>query len=227
MRRLIGFLAGALLAFAVGALPARAQSGAACPIGAPNLQSVTAYSLTNNDECSAIVFTASTPITVTVPNANTVAPGYQVMIFSLSGGVTLNSAVSGINGNLTSVGLGSGQSGLLYGDGANYWLMSGSGFVSGPANSVLSSLTVGRVQNTTGANSAVVTMPNGLLQFTNPASFLNGGYPFGACGAAPMTFGAGLTGQPRSLSVQTQRPWLQIFDNFSRPWVIPLCNPNP
>lgn len=206
-----------------GLLQAQAQSGAACPIGAPVTVTTTTYALTNNNTCQALIFTAASPVTVTAPAANTVAPGYQVMLFSVSGGITLTSSASTINSTSNGVLIGGGQSGLLYGDGSVYWYGNGSGFSSTPPNSAFTGLN--SLPGVTSGNSGTVVVPNAIMQFTNPASFLQGGYPFAVCGAAPPAFGSGASGTPRSTS--TPSNWLQIMDPFQKLRLIPLCSPSP
>lgn len=207
-------------------LHGEAYAQSACPIGVPQTKTGTAYTITNNDQCAALIFTAQTPVTVTVPAATTVAPGYQVMLFSVSGGITLSLAsgiTSMINGGTSGVLIGAGQSGMLYGDGANYWYGAGTGFSSTPPNSSFTNLN--SLTGVTSGNTGVADMPNAIIQFTNPASFLKGNYPFAVCGQAPAAFGSGASGTPRSTS--SPNNWLQILDPFQKLRLIPLCNPAP
>ena len=223
--RAAGFIAGAAMALlALSPFQARAQSGAACPIGAPVTITASSLALTNNNECQAIIFTSPNPISVTAPAATSVAPGFQVMIFAINNGVTITSAAM-INNVTSGIVIGPGQSGLLYGDGAKYWFANGSGFASTAPNSTLSSVNLGRLPGTTASNSPLQALPNGLIQFTNDASFRPGNYPFAACAGAPMAIGAGAPGTPRSPYVP--KPWLQIIDDNDQTWLIPLCRPNP
>ncbi len=124
--RLVWAALAALALWICGLSPGLAQeNGSPCPIqtaqSAANIVFSTTYTITNNDECQILVFGAGSAITVTAPNANTVAPGFEVIIFSLAATTTVNSAVSTINSTAHSVAIGAGQSGRLHGDGVNYW----------------------------------------------------------------------------------------------------------
>ncbi len=215
MGRWGNFFAGAALAvLALSPNVARAQSGAACPIGAPVTVTATSYNLSNNDECQALVFTAASPVTVTAPNANTVAPGFQVMLIPLYNGLTVTSSASRIS-NLTSQGLGPGQSAVLMGDGTNYFWGGGSGFGTIPAT--VSGTTVGAGTNF--SNSPTIMLPNGILQITNPASVIPGGDAFTVCkGGTPLALG------PVGLEVPRGAPsWWPILGPMGKVWKVPLC----
>ena len=220
MRYLASFAAGAALAMlALASIPsAYAQSGASCPIGAPKTVAASSYTLTNNDECFALIFTSPNPVTVRAPAANTIAPGYQVLLVSLYNGLTVSSTVSTINNAPAQV-LGAGQSALLTGDGSTYWWGAGAGFGMIPATfSGTMSQPV-----TTWSNSPVVMLPNGILQITSPSSIVrNAGDAFAVCkGGSKLPLGG-----PAEQMNQAQRggpAWLQVLDALQRPYRIPLC----
>src|SRR5579859_8077021 len=154
-------------------LPHRAAlAQAACPIGPPKTVSASSYTLTHNDQCSVIIFTSPSSVAVTAPAANTVPAGFQAMLFSISGGAVVSSA-STINAASSPIVFGGGQSGILYGDGvSNYSWLVGTGLQSVAANPSLG--TLNRAPGVLAATSPTVFMPNGLLQFTNSASFRSG-----------------------------------------------------
>lgn len=209
-------IAGAALVFLASA-SAYAQSGASCPIGAPVTITATRYTLTNNDQCSSLIFTAASPITVTVPAANTVAPGFQVLMLPLYNGLTVTSPISQINKANFAKAIGPGQSALLMGDGASYWWGPGMGFGSIPAT------VAGGTMGTTLSNSPIFTLPNGVLQITNPASVIQGdGDSFAVChGGTKMALGG-----PAEQANASQRggpAWLVVLDALQRPFKIPLC----
>ncbi len=223
MGRRVALIAGAAIALlALSPMQARAQAGAACPIGAPVITAATTYNLTNNDECTAIVFTSPNPVSVTAPAGNTVAPGFQVMLFSVTGGVSVTSSASRINGDTVGFLVGPGQSALLYGDGTNYSSAIGMGFQTIPTNAAFSTANLNRLPGTLAANSGTIVVPPGILQFSDEASFRPGSYPFDVCRNAPMTFGHGASGNPVGSSSMN---WLEILDVQKRAHLIPLCAP--
>lgn len=216
--RLPALVAAGLLA-ALSLLPNRAWAQAACPIVTPTSVSATSYTLTNNDECHALIFTSRVLSTLTLPNANTVAPGFQALVYSTGGGVTIvpNSA-STINGQTANAVIGGGQSGLLYGDNVNYFLGLGTGFLTGPASGAsFTNLSGSAVfPGVLLGNSPVVQIPNGVLQITNPASLIpsSGGDILKICGGA-----SALLGAPKG-----QTPaWWYVLDFLGNPRKIPLC----
>ncbi len=229
LRRLaiIYIVAEMFLTPGVGLVQSHAQgsaAGASCPITAPITITGAAYLLSNNDECHALIFTSAIPVAVTAPAATTVAPGWQVMLFSTSGGLTISStgSGSGINVSTGSNGttgiIGGGQSAVLYGDGANYWMAPGGGFLSQPpAGAAFANLGGGTVfPGVLLGNSPIVQVPNGVLQFTNPASLVpaDRGDIMRICAGVNRAMGA----------VPNQSPaWLQVFDWLQRPYKIPLC----
>ena len=203
----------AAVVLALYAAPASAQSGAACPIGAPVTIAATSYVLTNNNECQAIVFTAPSPITVTAPNANTVAPGFQVMLIPLYNGLTVTSSASRIS-NQTSQGLGAGQTATLMGDGTNYYWAVGSGF-----NTVPAAVAGGATAGTNWSNSPTAMFPNAIMQITNPASVMQDNDAFAVCrGGAKLPLG--YVGNNATRGAPS---WWQILDSAGKPWKIPLC----
>lgn len=213
------FRTAALVAgiMALALLPQReARAQAACPITAPHTTSVTTYNLTNNDQCGGLIFTGGAMATVTLPAATTVAPGFQVLIFAANAGVVITPP-SGtmVNNGTSSLVVGQGQSGLLYGDGANYWWAAGSGFIA-KAAAVSGFATPG----TNWSNSPVYPFPNGVLQLTNPASIIpaTNGDAFKVCNGSSN----GLLGPPGNIS-RGAPSWWQIIDPFNRAWRIPLC----
>jgi hypothetical protein len=215
MRKIgMAFLAG-LIAALLGTTAAQAQSGAACSIQsmAPQIISASTFPLTSNNQCNTLVFTNPSGTVVTLPNAATGMPvGFSVAIIPAGqGGVTLQPTVSTIMGQASGV-LAQGEGVSLLADGANYWVAYGPPIGIAPAQAA-----GGLIPGTTPANGSVYPLPNAVLQFTNPASFVPGGYPFALCGAAPMALMA--KGGQKALTPR----WLQIIDNLGLPGLIPLC----
>lgn len=212
-QRWASFVVGAALALLASIPVAYAQSGASCPIGAPHIVPGTSYNLTNDDICAALIFTSPNPVTVTAPAANTVAPGYQVLLVPLYNGLTVSSALSTINNTATQI-LGAGQSGLLMGNGSAYFWGAGVGFGMLPA--AVSGLAQA---GTNWSNSPVVMLPNGIIQITNPASVVQGGGDsFAVCrgGAAPSL-------GPTEQAKRGAPAWWQVLDTLGRPFRVPLC----
>lgn len=197
---------------------AYAQNGAACPIGAPKTITTTSYTLTNNDQCFALVFTSQNPVTLNVPAATTLAPGFQVMVLPIGNGVTVTPLLGTIS-NMAAIVVGPGQSGTLIGDGKTYFWASAAGFITVPA-------AVGSSGETTGfswSNSPVYGLPNGISQITNPASLdYNDGDAFAVCRGGTKY----KLGDPIGVYNNTNRPgpaWWSILDPLGRPFKVPLC----
>lgn len=217
MSRWATCLVGAVLAALSLMGQARAQSGASCPIGPPKIVAGASYTLTNNDECAALIFTSTSPVSVTAPAASTVAPGFQALLFSVYSGLTVTPALPSQVSNQTSAVLGAGQSALFYGDGANYWWGNGAGFLMGAAQQPGIATALGQTPGTTISNSPVIQMPNGIMRLTNTASIIPSanGDILKICGGNSAALGVNVSGRNSA--------WWEILDPFNTPYKIPLC----
>lgn len=211
-----------LTAFAIAALctarllaPAPAVAQGACPLGQPTPQQITATSLTLNinQSCSFFIFTGGQPTTVTVPVGTAVNPGWQVTLMSTGTPVTVTST-SLINNQTTSQYLSSYVPMYLFGDGSVYWLtMAGTTPSAGPLTNPTStgSLMPGITQDA----SSLLLLGNGILKFTNQASFPKNTGPTALssniCKSVP--FGGN----------QNPPVWLMIYDYLNQPRYLPTC----
>lgn len=217
MRR-FGFLFAAAAAL-VGGNASDALAQASCPIEGATTKTATTYTLTNNDQCSVLVFTARTVVTVTAPAATTVPPGFQAMLISTGGGIVINTGSPFNATGATTTAVGPGQSAVLLGDGRKYELGVGTGFSMTVPASVNFTNYSGVFPGTVTTNSPNVVVPDGTLQFTNRASWpsfsnTQRGYSFAdVCRFLPDAVGLA----PGRLQ------FLRVLDPMQRPRMMPVC----
>lgn len=127
MRRFLSVLLSALALATVAPFAAHAQQGASCPIGAqsPFTVALSTYTLSLDDECAVIIFSwSASPVAVTVPVANTLAPGYQVTIIAKTQDVVLTPVNGTINGSGSTT-VSAGLSATLYSNGSAAYVTTG------------------------------------------------------------------------------------------------------
>jgi hypothetical protein len=194
------------------------QAGpAACPMTTPQAITASSLTLTNNNECSTLIFTSITPITVTLPPANTISPYFQAIFLPVYAGLTVSPSGTALINSQSSQVIGPGQSATLENDGTNWWFEIGGGFATKPA--AFPNLGVGAGQTT--SNSPTILLPNGTLQITNQASIAQAtnGDAFAVCrGGAGTPLQNGIAASPGRTPA-----WWQILNPFGQPYRIPLC----
>lgn len=203
--RVLG-IALALLA-ALGSLSVARGQGV-CPMGQPQPTPIrdTAVTLANSQICSFLVFSATQPVTVTAPKnlsrtfvVTLMSAGRPVTIQPASG-VTINGQASA---TLTAL-----QPVTFWSDGSNYWMTNAFGQAAPPF------ATTNVIPGSYETNSPAIVLPNGVLQFTNAASFPTGRTPpFAVCQYSPNR-----QGYPPMLP-----GWLRVIDNTGKLRYLPVC----
>lgn len=216
MRR-FGILFAAAAAL-IGANASDALAQASCPIEGATTKTVTTYTLTNNDQCAVLVFTARTVVTVTAPNANTVPPGFQAMLISTGGGIVINTGSPFNATGATTAAVGPGQSAVLLGDGSKYELGVGTGFSMTVPASVNFSNYANVFPGTVSTNSPTVVVPDGTLQFTNRASWPSLSNP-----KLGYTISDVCKYMPFDVREQGRLQFLRILDPMGRTRMLPVC----
>lgn len=211
--RLISTAVIGIAAALLSPLAAMAQGGgAACPIAAmtPQIISASTLKLTSQNGCNVFVFTNPTGTIVTAPLASSVPQGFFVTLIPATvGGVTIIPAVGSLVNGKLSTGLAQGQTVEFLSDNANYWTF---GNVSGLAPFP----NLAALPGTFPSNSTRTTLPNGILKFTNAASFIPAA-PLRACENAPTAF-VDIVRAPTTGPV-----WIIIEDIRGQPHLIPAC----
>lgn len=129
MPRLLTMIFASIAALAGIALPAYAQDGAGCPISAqsPFTIALATYTLSSNDQCAVIVFSwSASPVAVSVPAANTLAPGYQVTVLAKNNNIVLTPLGGGTINGASSSTVSAGLSATLYSNGSAAYVTTGS-----------------------------------------------------------------------------------------------------
>lgn len=175
MRRFLAVLLTALALSGFASSGAWAQ--ASCPINAqsPFTYALPTYALSNNDECAVIVFSYSaSPVTITVPIANTLAPGFQVTIIAQGNDVVLTPVSGTINGAGSST-ISKGLSATLYGNGSAAYV------TTGASGGTLGAMT------TTAGNAVLPDAYRNIVLGQYTLSYPAEAYSAGGCVAASLT----------------------------------------
>lgn len=119
MRKLLSSL---FLLSALTLAPLTAWGQAACPIQnqVPQVKTGTTYTVQPSDICSLLDFTSSSPISVSLPNANTLPSGFVVWIKTLNSSLVATPTTSTIDGG-GAVSLNAGGSIKVWGNQTNYY----------------------------------------------------------------------------------------------------------
>src|SRR5581483_2510160 len=110
-----------------GNISAAYAAGGSASFNGVNAQTGTSYTFVSGDNLKLVTFDNASPVAATLPNANTLAVTWAVLVENLGAGVvTITPTTSTIDGG-SSVTLNQNQGVVIFGDGTNYFTERGAG----------------------------------------------------------------------------------------------------